>query len=54
MTTIPPPAPRHGINELLTLVDRLRRIAFDRSLNDNDIARRVRDEFKAYDERGLS
>ena len=57
---IPPPEPaRHGINETLALndgiaetlalVDRIRRIAFDRPLADDDIARRIRDAFRGED-----
>jgi hypothetical protein len=48
--TFPPPEPaRHGWAELLTLVDLIRAIAFDRSLDDGDIARRIRDLFRDYD-----
>ncbi|MGH9249397.1 MAG: hypothetical protein ACRD0W_07780 [Acidimicrobiales bacterium] len=49
MTTIPPPEPRHGWAELRTLVDDLRRLAYDRSLDDADRARRIRDRFGEYD-----
>jgi hypothetical protein len=48
--TFPPSEPgRHGWAELLTLVDAIRAIAFDRSLDDRDIARRIRDAFVDYD-----
>jgi hypothetical protein len=42
---------RHGWAELLALLDSIRRLAFDRTLDDRDIARRVRDLFRDYDER---
>jgi hypothetical protein len=48
--TFPPHEPgRHGIAELLTLVGDLRRLAYDRSLDDADRARRIRDRFGVYD-----
>jgi hypothetical protein len=48
--TFPPPEPgRHGIAELLTLVGEIRRLAYDRSLDDADRARRIRDRFGEYD-----
>jgi hypothetical protein len=48
--TFPPPEPaRHGWAELLALVDRIRAIAYDRSLDDADVARRIRDAFADHD-----
>ena len=48
--TFPPPEPVcHGWAELLTLVDAIRAIAFDRSLDDRDIARRIHDALADYD-----
>ena len=48
-TTVPPPEPgRHGWAELLALVGDLRRLAYDRSLDDADRARRIRDRFGVY------
>jgi hypothetical protein len=48
--TFPPHEPgRHGIAELLTLVGDLRRLAYDRSLDDADRARRIRDRLGVYD-----
>ena len=42
--TFPPAEPgRHGIAELLTLVDELRRLAHDTTLAPDDAMRRVRD-----------
>ncbi len=50
-TTFPPPEPaRHGIAELLTLVDELRRLAHDATLEPDDALRRIRDAFAGYDE----
>jgi len=52
ITTFPPPDPcRHGWAELLILVGDLRRLAYDRSPDDADRARRIRDRFGAYDGR---
>ncbi|MGH8839348.1 MAG: hypothetical protein ACRDVO_08835 [Jiangellaceae bacterium] len=46
----PPPDPgRHGWAELLALVGDLRHLAYDRSLDDADCARRIRDRFGVYD-----
>ena len=43
--TIPPAEPaRHGIAEVFALVDRLRRIAYDKSLTPDDAMRAIRDE----------
>jgi hypothetical protein len=48
-TTVPPPEPgRHGWAELVALVGDLRRLAYDRSLDDADRARRIRDRFGVY------
>jgi hypothetical protein len=52
VTTIPPPERgRHGWAELLTLVGAVRRLAFDRTLDDADRARRIRDRFGECDGR---
>jgi hypothetical protein len=51
-TTVPPQQPgRHGWAELLALVGDLRRLAYDRSLDDADRARRIRDRFGEHDGR---
>jgi hypothetical protein len=47
--SIPPPDHRHGIADVLALVDRLRRLAYDRSLDADDAMRRIRDEFLVHD-----
>jgi hypothetical protein len=52
VNTIPPPEPRHGINELLTLVGAVRRIAHDRTIEPDDALRRIRDAFHDYDHQG--
>ncbi|HET6918751.1 MAG TPA: hypothetical protein VFI46_04710 [Jiangellaceae bacterium] len=49
MTTIPPPEPRHSIADLLRLLDAVRRLAFDRSLDDADRSRRIRDAIREHD-----
>jgi hypothetical protein len=50
--TFPPPEPgRHGWAELLRLVDDLRRLAHDRTLDDADRARRIRDRLGEHDGR---
>ena len=50
---IPPnPGSDHGWAELLALVDAIRAIAFDRSLDDADVARRIRDAFADHDHAG--
>jgi hypothetical protein len=49
--SIPAPEHRHSIAELLTLVGAIRRLAYDRSLDDADRARRIRDRFGGYDGR---
>jgi hypothetical protein len=49
-TTFPPPEPgHHGWADLLRLVDEIRRLAYDRSLDDVDRARRIRDRIGEYD-----
>jgi hypothetical protein len=49
-TTFPPPDPgRHGWAELLDLVTDVRRLAYDRSLDDADRARRIGDRFGVCD-----
>jgi hypothetical protein len=40
---------RHGWADLLTLVAAVRRLAFDRTLDDADRSRRIRDTFREYD-----
>jgi hypothetical protein len=56
LTTTYPPHPTTsvgtGIAELLALVDRICRIAFDRTLDDADVARRIRDVFADHDRAG--
>jgi hypothetical protein len=49
-TTFPPPeSGRHGWADLLRLLDDVRSIAFDKSIDDADRARRIRDRFGEYD-----
>jgi hypothetical protein len=48
--SIPPPARRHGIAELLALLDAIRSIANSRALAPDDQMRRIRDAFRDYDE----
>jgi hypothetical protein len=50
-TTIPSPERRHNWADLLPLVDDLRRLAHDRTLDDADRARRIRDRLGEYDGR---
>src|SRR5215204_4402506 len=47
----PPDRGRHGWAELLALVGDLRCLAYDRSLDDADRARRIRDRIDEYDGR---
>jgi hypothetical protein len=48
--TVPtPPERRHSIAEVLALVDDLRRLAYDRSLQPDDAMRRIRDRFGEHD-----
>jgi hypothetical protein len=49
VTTIPPPDPRHSINELLRLVGAVRLLAFDRTLPPSEALGRIRDTFTDYD-----
>jgi hypothetical protein len=50
---IPPnPGSYHGWAELLAMLDRIRAIARDRSLDDAEIARRIRDALADYDQQG--
>jgi hypothetical protein len=50
--TFPPHEPaRHSIAELLRLLDDVRRLAFDRSLDDADRSRRIRDWIGEYNGR---
>jgi hypothetical protein len=44
-----PTPPRHGWNELLRLLDEIKRLAFDRSLDDADRARRLRAAINEHD-----
>jgi hypothetical protein len=49
-TTFPPQEPGcHGWADLLRLVDEIRRLAFDRSLDDADRSRRIRDAIREHD-----
>ena len=50
--TLPPPNPTHGIGAVLRLVGEIRRVAHDRSLDDADAMRRIRDAFADYDQQG--
>ena len=47
--TLPPPEHPHTWAELLALVDRVRRIAYDVTLEAGDAMRRIRDAFREYD-----
>jgi hypothetical protein len=48
--TFPPQGPgRHGWADLLRLLDELRRLAFDRSIDDADRARGIRDAIREHD-----
>jgi hypothetical protein len=50
--TFPPQEPGgHGWADLLRLIGDVRRLAYDRSLDDADRARRIRDRFGEYDSR---
>jgi hypothetical protein len=51
VNNIMPEPGRHGWADLLRLVDDVRRLAYDRSLDDADRARRIRDRFGEYDGR---
>jgi hypothetical protein len=51
MSTIPPPERRHNWAALLKLVDDLRRLAHDHTLDDADRARRIRDRIGEHDGR---
>ena len=48
MSTIPPPEPGHSITDLLRLVDEIKRLAFARSLSNDDSARGVRDLLREH------
>jgi hypothetical protein len=49
-TTFPPLEPDcYGWAELLSLVGSVRRLAYDRSLAQDDAMRRIRDTFDVYD-----
>jgi len=43
-----PPERRHSIADVLALVDRLRRLAYDLTLEADDALRRIRDAFADY------
>ena len=49
MSNIMPEPGRHGWADLLRLVDAVRRLAYDRTLADDDAMRRIRDAFAEYD-----
>lgn len=50
---IPPnPGSYHGWAELLAMLDRIRAIAHDHTLEPGDALRRLRDAFADYDQRG--
>jgi hypothetical protein len=49
VTTISTTRTRHGIAELLRLLGELRRLAFDRSLDNADRSRRIRDAIREHD-----
>ena len=50
-TTFPPSEPgRHGIAEVLRLVDQVRAVAFDRTLPASEALGRIRDALADYDE----
>jgi hypothetical protein len=49
-TPYPPDPGHHGLAELLRLVDGVRALAYDDSIDDADRARRIRDRFVEYDE----
>jgi hypothetical protein len=48
VTNIPPPHPGHSITDLLRLVDEIKRLAFDRTLDDADRARRISDAIREH------
>ena len=52
-TQPPQPPNRHGIAELLHLVDEVRRLAHDASLPPAEALGRIRDAFNDYDVSGL-
>jgi hypothetical protein len=50
VNNIMPEPGRHGWNELLCLVDAVRRLAFDRSLPPSEATGRIRDADHDYDQ----
>jgi hypothetical protein len=52
MTNSIAPEPRHSIAEVLRLIDRVRSLAFDTTLTDDDVARRVRDLLNEHNNTG--
>ena len=51
--TFPPPQPgRHGIADLLRLVDQVRAVAFDRTLPASEALGRIRDAYREHDHEG--
>jgi hypothetical protein len=55
-TPYPPTRPpgRHSIAAVLAFVDRLRAIAFDRSLPPAEAVGRIRDEFRSHSGEGIT
>jgi hypothetical protein len=47
--SIPPPDRQHSMANVLALVTAIRKVAFDRSLKNDDIARAVRDLIREHD-----
>jgi hypothetical protein len=43
------PSGHHNWSDLLRLVDEIKRLAFDRSLDDADKSRRIRDAIRKHD-----
>ena len=52
--SIPPPEQPHTWAELLALIGRVRRIAYDVTLEAGDALRRIRDLYAEYDAGGAS
>jgi hypothetical protein len=51
-TNVPPREPgRHGWADMLKLLDEIKRLAFDHTLDDADRARRIRDRLGEHDGR---
>jgi hypothetical protein len=47
--SLPPPDRQHSIADQLALVTAIRKVAFDRSLSNDDVARGVRDLIREHD-----